>query len=67
MQAANPILIPRNHRIEAAIQAGYRGDFVPFNRLVDALTLPFTADAQFADLEQAPSSDERVTETFCGT
>lgn len=67
MQAVNPILIPRNHRIEAAIQAGYRGDFAPFNRLVDALAQPFTENAQFADLEQAPSSDERVTETFCGT
>ena len=37
MQAANPILIPRNHRVEAAIQAAYDDDFGPFNTLVDAL------------------------------
>ena len=39
MRAANPILIPRNHRIEQAIQCAYDGDFAPFHRLVDALTV----------------------------
>ena len=67
MLAANPIRIPRNHRVEQAIQAGYQNDFVPFHRLVDALAHPFAEAAKFADLEQAPTTAERVTETFCGT
>lgn len=67
MLAANPVLIPRNHRIEQAIQAGYAGDFAPFHRLVDALAQPFAQNSDFADLEQAPAPSERVTETFCGT
>ena len=67
MLAANPVLIPRNHRIEQAIQAGYAGDFAPFHRLVDALAEPFGQNSDFADLEQAPAPTERVTETFCGT
>ena len=41
MRAANPILIPRNHRVEQAIQSAYGDDFAPFHRLVDALAAPY--------------------------
>lgn len=67
MRAANPILIPRNHRIEQAIQAGYVGDFSLFHRLVDALAEPFAERAEYADLEAPPRPDEVVQQTFCGT
>lgn len=67
MRAANPILIPRNHRVEEAIQSGYQGDFAPFHRLVDALVNPYAENSDYADLEQAPTPEERVTQTFCGT
>lgn len=67
MRAVNPILIPRNHRIEQAIQAAQKDDFAPFHRLVDALAHPFTDNPAYADLEAAPAPDERITETFCGT
>ncbi len=67
MRAANPILIPRNHRIEQAIQAGYAGDFAPFHRLVDALAHPYAEQPQYADLESPPRPEEVVHQTFCGT
>ena len=67
MTQINPVLIPRNHRIEQAIQASYQGDFSPFHRLVDALKEPFTENAQYADLETPPLPEEVVHETFCGT
>jgi uncharacterized protein YdiU (UPF0061 family) len=67
MRATNPVLIPRNHRVEQAIQASYRGDYVPFNRLVDALNSPYADRAEFSDLENPPTPEEIVHETFCGT
>ncbi|PTV94841.1 uncharacterized protein YdiU (UPF0061 family) [Rhodobacter aestuarii] len=67
MAAANPVRIPRNHRVEDMIAAAVEGDFAPFHRLNAALAAPFTPDDSFADLEAAPSHDERVTRTFCGT
>ncbi len=67
MQAHNPILIPRNHRIEEAIQAAYREDFSLFHRLVDALKKPFDENSAYADLELAPLPDQCVKNTFCGT
>jgi len=67
MQATNPARIPRNHRIEEAIQAGVAGDFAPFETLMAGLASPFTDDARFAHLEEAPTQQEQVTQTFCGT
>jgi len=67
MSKANPVLIPRNHRVEQAIQSAYRGDFAPFHRLVDALKKPFCDEAKYSDLETPPLPEEIVHETFCGT
>jgi uncharacterized protein YdiU (UPF0061 family) len=67
MQAVNPALIPRNHRVEEAIQAAVAGNYAPFRRLNDALSDPFTDRADIRDLQSGPSEAERVRETFCGT
>jgi uncharacterized protein YdiU (UPF0061 family) len=67
MARANPVRIPRNHRIEQAIAAAVQGDLAPFHRLTAALVRPFSDDAEFADLTRAPLEDERVRRTFCGT
>jgi len=67
MRAANPILIPRNHRVEQAIQSAYAGDYAPFHRLVDALASPYTEQTEYAGLETPPQPEEVVHQTFCGT
>jgi uncharacterized protein YdiU (UPF0061 family) len=67
MRKANPVLIPRNHRIEQAIQAAYQNDYTLFNQLVDALAKPYEERAEYAAYEQAPLPHEIVHQTFCGT
>ncbi|SFM23794.1 protein adenylyltransferase SelO [Shimia aestuarii] len=67
MNAANPALIPRNHRIEEMIAAAVNGDYRPFDRLMRALSTPFTDPRDDADLTRPPSESERVHATFCGT
>ncbi|MEE9319956.1 MAG: YdiU family protein [Granulosicoccus sp.] len=68
MQAANPYLIPRNHQIEAVIQAAIDdNDFDPFNRMVDVLAAPYIENTAYADLASPPGADEIVQQTFCGT
>ncbi|SHG77917.1 Uncharacterized conserved protein YdiU, UPF0061 family [Cognatiyoonia sediminum] len=64
MAAANPQVIPRNHQVEAVIQAGVEGDFAPFHDMLAAVTDPYTANAKFA---KVPVAAEVVTRTFCGT
>ena len=67
MHSANPVLIPRNHRIEFMIQSAVKGDMAPFERLMNALAQPFDEKEEFADLRQPPTESERVQATFCGT
>ncbi|WP_194842714.1 YdiU family protein [Agrobacterium sp. MA01] len=67
MEAVNPALIARNHRIEEAIAAAVYGDFSFFHRLVEALANPYAEDPDTADLRVPPTPEERVTRTFCGT
>ena len=63
----NPIYIPRNHRVEAAIAAGMSGDFAPFEELVDVLARPFDAQPGREPYAAPPLAEEQVHATFCGT
>ena len=67
MDMANPIYIPRNHRVEEAIQAGTMGDYAPMHRLIDILQHPFEQQKGANDYEDAPKPAEVVQQTFCGT
>ena len=65
MNAANPALIPRNHRIEQMIHAATAGDMAPFNRMVRAYAKPYETVED--DLATPPTQTEIVPATFCGT
>ena len=67
MRAANPMFIPRNHRIEAAIHDAQEGRFDPFHELVNVLARPYDDQPEFADYAKPPAPDEEVLQTFCGT
>lgn len=67
MRAINPTYIPRNHRVEAVIQAGLRGDFTPFEALMRVLSQPFVTQSDADIYEAPPKREERVRQTFCGT
>ncbi|WP_213774670.1 protein adenylyltransferase SelO [Bradyrhizobium sp. dw_78] len=68
MRAVNPAFIPRNHRIEAVIEAAMnRDDFAPFEELLTVLSKPYEDQPDFADYAQPPQPDQRVLQTFCGT
>ncbi|HEV7256045.1 MAG TPA: YdiU family protein [Mesorhizobium sp.] len=67
MRKANPLFIPRNHRVEEAIRAGVDGDFEPFHRLVNVLEKPFEEQPENQRYAEPPQAEERVTRTFCGT
>ncbi len=67
MLAINPLFIPRNHRVEAAIAAAYEDDFGPFEELVQVLRRPFDEQPKFAEYAKAPEPEQIVHQTFCGT
>jgi uncharacterized protein YdiU (UPF0061 family) len=68
MRAVNSAFIPRNHRIEAIIQAAVqRGDFARFEELLSVLSKPFEDQPGLAHYMDPPEAHERVCQTFCGT
>jgi serine/tyrosine/threonine adenylyltransferase len=68
MRTVNPAFIPRNHRVEKALDAAIEyGDFSPFAELLTVLSRPYEAQAGFAEYANPPHANERVLWTFCGT
>jgi uncharacterized protein YdiU (UPF0061 family) len=68
MKNVNPAFIPRNHRVEKAIQRAVEGsDFTEMDRLIILLSKPYQDQHEFADYMNPPKPEERVYQTFCGT
>jgi uncharacterized protein YdiU (UPF0061 family) len=68
MRAVNPAFIPRNHRVEAVIQAAMNNDdYAPFEELLVVLSKPYEDQPGFAAYAEPPEPHQRVTQTFCGT
>ncbi|CUJ32329.1 protein adenylyltransferase SelO [Cognatishimia activa] len=67
MRATNPFVIPRNHQIEAMIQAAVDGDYALFHKLNDVLATPYETSTDALPYTTPPTEDERVKATFCGT
>ncbi len=67
-RAANPVLIPRNHLVEAALAAAVAGDLAPFQRLLDQLSRPYDHEHPPAAEYRSPAPKSlEVYRTFCGT
>ena len=68
MRRVNPAFIPRNHRVEEALEAAStHGDFGPFHQLLSILEHPYDDQSGRVEFEQPPAPGERVHRTFCGT
>ena len=68
MRNVNPASIPRNHRVEQALDAAIEfEDFSPFADLLTVLSQPYEDQETFADYAIPPRTDERVFQTYCGT
>lgn len=68
MQDSNPAIIPRNHRVEAALKAGVeQGDYREMERLLEALSDPYAYNPEQANYITLPEPSNCSYRTFCGT
>jgi len=68
MRGVNPAFIPRNHRVEAMIEAAVeRDDFAPFATLLAVLARPYDDQPDHAAFAEAPAGGGVGYRTFCGT
>jgi uncharacterized protein YdiU (UPF0061 family) len=68
MRQVNPAFIPRNHRVEQALDAASEhADFAPLARLLQVLSRPYEDQPDQLAYADPPLPSERVLRTFCGT
>jgi uncharacterized protein YdiU (UPF0061 family) len=68
MRVVNPAFIPRNHRVEEAIEAAVeQEDLAPFEQLIEVLASPYEDQPSYQPYAEPPRPDQIVRETFCGT
>lgn len=68
MQAVNPVYIPRNHQLEAAIRAAEdHHDFSVFHELYEVLQNPYVHQDGKDSYQLPPEPHEEIKNTFCGT
>jgi uncharacterized protein YdiU (UPF0061 family) len=67
MRNANPVVIPRNHLVQRAIELAEAGELDWIHAWVARAQTPFAWDGNDLEWARPPSEEERVTQTFCGT
>jgi uncharacterized protein YdiU (UPF0061 family) len=68
MRKVNPAFIPRNHLVEAALDAAIeRQDFQPFEAMLDVLSRPYEERPGLERYATPARPEECVRSTFCGT
>ncbi|GDX35364.1 UPF0061 protein [Candidatus Pelagibacterales bacterium] len=67
MRNVNPVVIPRNHKVEESLKEAHKGNLVSLNNLLNALKDPYTERSDLTLYQQpAPETDKKY-KTFCGT
>lgn len=67
MDTVNPIYIPRNHKVEEALDAAIAGDLSPFEALLEVLSEPFEEKSGWAAYAEPAPDGNPGYQTFCGT
>ena len=66
MRSVNPLVIPRNHKVEEALHEANQDNFIPINQLLEILNNPYTEQKNIIEY-QIPSISNEKYQTFCGT
>ncbi|MCK0472246.1 YdiU family protein [Halalkalibacter sp. APA_J-10(15)] len=68
MQKSNPVVIPRNHRVEEALAAAVEDDdYDVMKQLLHVLEKPYDYSMELTKYCQPPAPSDRPYQTFCGT
>ncbi|MGI2329002.1 protein adenylyltransferase SelO [Planococcus sp. YIM B11945] len=68
MRASNPAVIPRNHRVEAALAAAeFQNDYSVMENLLAVLKDPYAHSIEQEEYADLPDSPDGPYRTYCGT
>ena len=66
MRSVNPLIIPRNYKIEEALKEANLNNLKPINEILEILKNPYKEQKNILKY-QIPSSSKEKYQTFCGT
>ncbi|MGL5068069.1 MAG: protein adenylyltransferase SelO [Sarcina sp.] len=68
MKKSNPVIIPRNHRVEEALSSAVENhDYSVMIELLEVLKNPFDYDKNLDKYRELPKATNEVYRTYCGT
>ncbi len=67
MRKNNPSVIPRNHRVEEALEAAQQEDYSVMDNLLEALANPYNYTSVQEEYCKLPDSSGLPYRTYCGT
>ena len=67
MNSSNPMVIPRNHKVEEALSLASNGDLTLFNKLIEILKNPYLVSDNDLEFMCPTLHSDKKYQTFCGT
>ena len=67
MDQHNPLVIPRNHLVEEALEEASKGDMQPFHELLNVVLMPYKQPKDDKFLSGPEANYDKNYRTFCGT
>jgi uncharacterized protein YdiU (UPF0061 family) len=67
MHAVNPLVIPRNHKVEEVLMAANNGNILPMKNLIKILEKPYISQENITPYQFPNYDTKEKYQTFCGT
>ncbi|MDC0031019.1 YdiU family protein [Candidatus Pelagibacter sp.] len=67
MKSVNPLIIPRNHKVEEALEAANNNDLSLLMKLIEVLKKPYRVSKDIINYQSASPLGDQNYKTFCGT
>ena len=67
MRSSNPLIIPRNHKVEEALDSANNGDLNPTKNLLKILEKPYEDRKEINEYQSSAPPSNKIYKTFCGT
>jgi uncharacterized protein YdiU (UPF0061 family) len=67
MSSSNPLVIPRNHKVEEVLEAANNDDFNPMRNLLKVIEKPYENHKKITKYQSPTPQDNGKYQTFCGT
>ena len=67
MKSVNPLVIPRNHKVEEVLESANNNDLSPLKKLINVLEKPYEKTKENIDYQFPAPVGNKKYKTFCGT